>query len=85
MRHVPVAEFKDRLSEFVVAAEAGERFVITRHGREVARLVPVDDDVFERRRQSLEGLARMREEMRARGVPPTTQEEIRAWVNEGRR
>jgi prevent-host-death family protein len=36
-------EAKNRLSELLRAAEAGRSVVITRHGRAVARLVPVED------------------------------------------
>ena len=36
-------EAKNRLSELLRAAEAGRSFIITRRGRAVARLVPVDD------------------------------------------
>lgn len=85
MRHVPIAEFKNRLSEIVAAAQGGEAFVITRHGREVARLTPPEHDVVEERRQAFADLAAMREGMRRRGVPTTTREEVRAWINEGRR
>jgi prevent-host-death family protein len=37
---VSVAEAKDRLPELIRAVEAGERIVITRHGRPVAQLAP---------------------------------------------
>lgn len=87
MKHVPIAEFKDRLSEYVAAAEAGEEFTITRHGRTVARLVAPEEDqqaIVAQRRAALAGLAKLREELRAKGVPPTTQAEIREWINEGR-
>lgn len=86
MRHVPIAEFKDKLSEIVAAAEAGEEIVITRHGRAAVRLVPVDSETerLERRRAVLEELARIRRDMRAHGVT-VTREEIIAWKNEGRR
>jgi prevent-host-death family protein len=36
-------EAKNRLSELLRVAESGRTVVITRHGRAVARLVPVDD------------------------------------------
>jgi len=36
-------EAKNRLSELLRAAESGRSVVITRHGRAVARLVPVED------------------------------------------
>lgn len=87
MKHVPIAEFKDRLSEYVAAAEAGEEITITRHGRTVARLVAPEEDqesIIAQRRAALADLAKLREELRARGMPPTTREEIKAWINEGR-
>jgi len=37
-------EAKNRLSELLRAAEAGRPVVITRRGRAVARLVPIEDD-----------------------------------------
>ena len=37
---VSVAEAKNRLSELIRAVEGGDRVVITRHGKPVARLAP---------------------------------------------
>ena len=37
----PIAEVKKRLCELVDLAEAGETIVILRHGRPVARLMPM--------------------------------------------
>jgi prevent-host-death family protein len=84
MRHVPIAEFKDRLSEVVAAAEAGEEIVITRHGRDVVKLVAVDQDAAVRRRDTIEAMASLRQELRAKGVR-ATREEVREWIVEGRR
>ncbi len=39
-RQVPVKEAKAKLTELLRAAEAGERIVLTRHGKPVADLVP---------------------------------------------
>jgi prevent-host-death family protein len=44
MIEVGAFEAKNRLSELLRAAEAGRSIVITRHGRAVARLVPVHDE-----------------------------------------
>ena len=38
MRKITIQDLKQRLSEVVSAAEAGERFVITRHKKPVAEL-----------------------------------------------
>jgi len=43
MREIGAFEAKTHLSELLTAAEAGESVTITRRGRPVARLVPVDD------------------------------------------
>ena len=45
MARYGVAEAKDRLSELLDAAQAGEEVVITRHGRPAARLVAPDGGV----------------------------------------
>lgn len=84
MRHVPIAEFKDKLSEVVSAAEAGEEIVITRHGRDIVKLVPVVQDVPTRRRAAIAGILKLREELRAKGVRIGA-EELIEWKNEGRR
>ncbi|MBB4152410.1 prevent-host-death family protein [Sphingomonas jinjuensis] len=84
MRHVPIAEFKDRLSEMVAAVAEEGAISITRHGREVARLIPPEMDVVERRRQAFTALASVRNEMKAEGIPATTRAEIADWIAEGR-
>lgn len=85
MRHVPIAEFKDRASEIIAAAEAGEEIIITRHGKAAARLTGVDRqaDRAAQRREILDKLAGHRAAMRARGLS-VTREEIIAWKGEGR-
>ena len=83
MRHVPIAEFKDKVSEIVAAAEAGEQITITRHGREVARLTGIAQDRMARQRAAVEAAYELGQEiLRTRG--PTTAEERRAWIEEGR-
>ncbi len=87
MRHVPIAEFKDHVSEMVAAASRGEEILITRHGKPAARLLPAEDSVEERSRRAREALDQMaieRERMRAAGMTATVEEMI-AWKNEGRR
>ena len=41
MTHVSVSDAKAQLTDLVRRAEAGDDVVLTRHGREVVRLVPV--------------------------------------------
>jgi prevent-host-death family protein len=86
MRHIPIAEFKDHLSELIAAVEAGDVLVITRHGKAAAKVVPVVDDEA-LRRQREEAMERIRAHlarMRAAGHTATIEEMI-AWKNEGRR
>jgi prevent-host-death family protein len=87
MRHVAIAEFKDKLSEYVAAVEAGEEVIITRHGKAAARVSPIGRASEERRRQALEALDRMaktRERLRAAGYRASPEDWIE-WKNEGRR
>ncbi|HEV2568498.1 type II toxin-antitoxin system prevent-host-death family antitoxin [Sphingomonas sp.] len=86
MRHVPLAAFKDKASEYISAAERGEEIIITRHGRPAARLTTaVDREERQRRaREALDRLARLRARMRAEGRTATIEEMI-AWKNEGQR
>lgn len=42
MKTVSFTEFRNNASGFVTAAERGESVVVTRHGREVAILGPVE-------------------------------------------
>ena len=84
MRHVPIAQFKDRMSEVMAAAEAGEEIVITRHGRDYMKLVPMAEDRLARQRAAIDELYKLGQQiLRTNG--PTTAAEIRSWVNEGRR
>lgn len=86
MRHIPIAAFKDRVSEFIAAAEAGEEVVITRHGKIAARLMP-PDNLGERQAIARDAMAKlkiMRDRMRAEGRTATIDEMIE-WKNEGRK
>jgi prevent-host-death family protein len=42
MTHVPLSLAKAQLTDLVRRAEEGERIVLTRHGREVVRLAPIE-------------------------------------------
>ena len=54
-------EVKTHLPELLERAARGERFTITRHGRPVARLVPIERTGLDRRREAIERLQRFRE------------------------
>lgn len=82
MREVGAFEAKNKLSELLDLAERGEEIVITRHGKEVARLVPPKS-----RPNADEARAAM-ERLRARAKIlglNLTLDEIKAYRDEGRR
>jgi prevent-host-death family protein len=56
----------------------GEQFIITRHGRPIARLVPVGRTGSDRRREAVERL-RLFADRHSLGVP------VKELINEGRR
>jgi prevent-host-death family protein len=82
MREVGAFEAKNKLSELLDLAEKGEEVVITRHGKEVARLVPPKGrhSVAEARA----AIARIRERAERARLGPFDWEEWKAYVNEGR-
>ena len=43
---IPIAEAKAQISSLVAQVEAGAEFVLTRHGKPVARLVPIAPPVI---------------------------------------
>jgi len=81
MRQVGAFEAKNKLSELLDLAERGEEIVITRHGKEVARLVPP------RARYSPDearaAMLRIRERAKRRKLKLSL-EEIKAFRDEGR-
>ena len=58
--------------------------MITRHGRDYMKLVPVEEDRMARQRAAVDAMLKLREELRAKGVR-VTPEEIIEWKNGGRR
>jgi prevent-host-death family protein len=80
MNTVSAYEAKTHLPRLLRAAERGETVVITRHGKPVAQLGPVQD---RRREEIAEVIERMK---RARAQRPrVTVEEILAARDEGRK
>lgn len=83
MRHVAVATLKDKLSEYLAAAEAGDQLVITRHGREIARIMPPITDKRVKMSELVERTRRFRETFRAK-YGPVSSDEIKQWIEEER-
>lgn len=82
MREVGAFEAKNKLSELLDLAERGEEIVITRRGKEVARLVPPKGQhSVEEARAAME---RLRARAKARGLKISI-EELLQYRDEGRR
>ncbi|MES2339868.1 MAG: type II toxin-antitoxin system prevent-host-death family antitoxin [Pseudomonadota bacterium] len=84
MRHVPIAEFENNVSEYLAAAEAGDEIVVMKSGQEVARLTAADPVRQARKRAAVDAMFALGQEIRAK-YGPTTDAEIREWLEEGRR
>ena len=80
MKEIGAFEAKNKLAELLDLAENGEEIIITRHGKQVARLGPVQKS-FDREaaRQAVEDIKKMRKGMR---IDDAT---IKELINEGRR
>lgn len=77
------AEAKARFSELLARVEAGETITIRRHGNAIAKLTPVKRNYsVEERRQALE---RFFAWQRAHGPRLQPGDNIKDWINEGRR
>jgi len=80
MREVGTFEAKNKLSELLNLVEHGEEVTITRHGKEVARLVPPRGAVNrETAREAARGIREMSKGVTLGGLT------IKDLINEGRR
>jgi prevent-host-death family protein len=86
MKTIDALEAKNRLSELLDAADNGEEFVISKHGRPVAKLSPVEATLSPRRefdrakaREAIEWLKEFRKSHPLRGLL------IKDLINEGRK
>lgn len=78
MREVGAFEAKTHLSELLAAVEAGESVTITRRGKAIARLVPVEGEAPDR-------LALLRQLQRLGSGVRLSAEEVLSARDEGRR
>lgn len=76
---VGVYDAKTRLAGLITQVENGESVTITRHGKPVARLVPVEPEREMTMKEVFEGFAELRKGRRLNGLS------IRELVDEGRR
>ena len=82
MREVQATVVKAQLAELLRDVERGESITITRNGKKVAALVPIEDEEREQRRKAVERFMEMRRKWRP--VHMST-EEILAARHEGHR
>ena len=82
MRTVGAFEAKSRLGQLLDAVERGEEVVITRHGREVARLVPVRTG--DHPDQAMAALRRLRERAERLNLGAFRWQEWKAYRDEDR-
>jgi prevent-host-death family protein len=80
MKQIQASVAKARLSELLDEVERGETIAITRHGRQIARIVPENDASQRQIRQVIADIKELR-----RHTEPATREEILAWRDEGRK
>lgn len=83
MKEVGAFEAKNKLSALLDLAEKGEEIVITRHGKEVARLVPPRGR--SNHEEARAAILRLRERARQEKHGAFDWEEWKAYRDEGRR
>jgi prevent-host-death family protein len=84
---IGIFEARNRFSELVEAAEAGEDVVVLRRGKPVIRFVPVIDReaLAQRRLEALERIKAVSAEITRRNGGPFTHAELMAARDEGKR
>ena len=82
-----VFEARNRFSELVEAAERGEETVVLKHGRPVAKLVPIaaSSDLTASRSRALDSLAVLRQRTVQELGRPFTHAELVASRDDGKR
>ena len=82
MATIGAFEAKTHLSQLLEKVAAGEKFVITRHGKPVAKLVPVDEKDEPLRLKREEAVKRLKTVGNGNRLGRLT---IRQLINEGRK
>jgi prevent-host-death family protein len=79
MKEIGAFDAKNKLAQLLDLAEKGEEIIITRHGKQVARLLPIAKP-FDREaaRQAVEEIKEMRKGLRLDDAT------IKELINEGR-
>ena len=82
MREIGAFEAKNKLGQLLDLVEQGEEVLITRHGKEVARLVPARQ--ARDREEARAALARIRARAEQRALGPFDWAEWKSFRDEGR-
>jgi prevent-host-death family protein len=85
MKHVGIFDAKTHLSSLIDEVEKGGEIVITRHGKPVARLVRAEDKLSPEQVEKRQKAWRELREIGLRLKINATHEEIKSWIEEGRR
>lgn len=85
MKTVGMFDAKTHFSELVAGAMNGETTVVTKNGRPVAEIAPVKSDGREGVRAALQRVRRHGQEILVRNRREVRSDEVKAWIEEGRR
>jgi prevent-host-death family protein len=82
-----IYEAKTHFSSFVHRANLGEAFVVTSHGKPLARIVPLEavDLEAEKRARKTAAIERIKALQNRADWPKITAEEAKEWAHEGHR
>lgn len=82
-----VYEAKTHFSSYLQRASLGESFVVTSHGKPMARIVPIVEQETEdpREVQIRAAIERIKARHADSSSPKVSQSEWKEWINEGRR
>jgi prevent-host-death family protein len=84
MKHVGIFEAKTNLSRLIEQVEKGQEVTITRHGKPVVKLVRARAELTPEQIAERKDAIKRLQEVASRLKINATQEEIKAWINEGR-
>ncbi len=74
-------EAKTKFSSLIARAEKGESFIVTKNGRPIARIDPVQSIDRSRARRAVEGIRKLAASV---DLDDLSWEQIRRWRDEGR-
>lgn len=81
-----VYEAKTHFSSYVQRASLGESFVVTSHGKPVAKITPIDVVQEDPREAQIKAaVARLQARHLDPKTPRVSQAEWKKWINEGRK